>query len=275
MLGALTLSEIAAGMSCTAKFYGSDCAEIKFGYHGVKLPGGCGGDRKAIKTLSRDAAIRMAFEFAKYGNQFRFMHTLTMPPEAVRNGACLKAALNVYLQKLRRAGAGYAWFLEFQKNGSPHFHLFSTLKVWFSHSELSQYWAGVYGTKCAEEPKSKKWKKDELSKKTLRNMCAASGRLDTLRAAGGAWKYAVKYAAKAEQKEVPEGFESVGRFWGIGGNVKKLEPEIFATSGAAAARIWKSCRNETKEGFSYVRRRHMGESAESLRMWTRGKGNLE
>jgi hypothetical protein len=41
--------------------------------------------------------------------------------------------------------------------------------------------------------------------------------------------YASKYAAKAEQKEVPENYENVGRFWGVTGRRATLSADTFVT----------------------------------------------
>ena len=50
---------------------------------------------------------------------------------------------------------------------------------------------------------------------------------------GGAASYAAKYAAKSDQKVVPDGYEGVGRFWGHWG-VKVVPLRIIAGGEAVA-----------------------------------------
>jgi hypothetical protein len=50
------------------------------------------------------------------------------------------------------------------------------------------------------------------------NLWKTSTRFEKLKAKrGGMLAYARKYAAKNEQKQVPEDYENVGRFWGVRG----------------------------------------------------------
>jgi hypothetical protein len=90
------------------------------------------------------------------------------------------------------------WFLEFQKRGAPHFHIFLN---WCP----DMYWV------------SKKW--FEIVGSDDPSHALAGTRTETLKKGrAGTISYASKYAAKADQKVVPEQYLNVGRFWGIYGD---------------------------------------------------------
>jgi hypothetical protein len=94
--------------------------------------------------------------------------------------------------------------MEFQERGAPHFHVLinqAVSRVW-----LSQVWYRVVGSG------------------DVRHMVAGT-RSEPLRELHAAAAYASKYAAKQGQKDVPEGFTDVGRFWGVFNT--SVKPEHF------------------------------------------------
>ena len=52
----------------------------------------------------------------------------------------------------------------------------------------------------------------------------AGTKTERVRKPKGARNYAVKYAQKCRQKEVPENYENVGRFWG---HSRGIEPKLI------------------------------------------------
>ena len=126
------------------------------------------------------------------------------------SGKVVKRHLDTFYKRVKRylkahdiSGWGCLWFLEFQKRGAPHFHLmfFGFGFVLFDLAEfqkwLSEAWADIVShTNIAEYVKHLKagtnaeWMQKEH------------------------FGYALKYASKMEQKEVPAEFANIGRFWG-------------------------------------------------------------
>jgi len=137
------------------------------------------------------------------------MHTLTYPKEFPTNGLIFKNDLRKYCQELRRFVKKTAsekqyeqfsafWFMEFQERGAVHYHLFTNFD--FDKHFVSQLWYRICNTN------------DE---RHLR----AGTRVEKLKCGrAGTISYASKYAAKQEQKNVPDCVKNAGRFWGIYGN---------------------------------------------------------
>ncbi len=126
------------------------------------------------------------------------------------SGKVCKRHLDTFYKRVKRylkahniSGWGCLWFLEFQKRGAPHFHLmfFGFGFVLFDLAEfqgwLSEAWADIVGhadpvefQKHLNAGTNAEWTKKEH------------------------FGYALKYAAKMKQKEVPAEFANIGRFWG-------------------------------------------------------------
>jgi hypothetical protein len=151
--------------------------------------------------LSRASKRRMMHTFRNSEN-LPVMLTLTYPGEFPRDGRLVKrhwANMRTWLVRNNRKGG---WFLEFQKRGAPHFHVFLDGEV--DYELIARRWYEVVGSK------------------DLRHLLAGT-RIEMLREGHAAAAYASKYAAKVEQKEPPEGFDNVGRFWGTFGDLT-VEP---------------------------------------------------
>jgi hypothetical protein len=147
--------------------------------------------------------------------------TLTYPSVFPADGPSVKRHLKRIVDLLRLCGVRGMWFLEFQQRGAPHLHLFCVgVRRWMVNgrtgerrsfkSWLSDRWYGIVGSG------------DVLH-------LAAGSRVEMLREQHAVSSYAAKYAAKQEQKEVPGGFERVGRFWGAFGGLR-ADPERVIVS---------------------------------------------
>jgi hypothetical protein len=150
------------------------------------------------------------------------MVTLTYPGFFESDGAIVKEHLKRFLQELRRhyirshsddGSHSSFWFLEFQSRGAPHFHIFTT---WSGDKDwTARTWYRIVGS-------------DDN-----RHLVAGT-RVETIRAGRkGTIAYASKYAAKAEQKEVPENYDNVGRFWGVTGRRSCLSADTFVKANEA------------------------------------------
>lgn len=121
---------------------------------------------------------------------------LTYPMEFPTDGRRVKRDINVFCKWLEREfQAKYLWGLEFQVRGAPHINFLADQFI--PKGLLSRRWYEIVGS-------------GDL------NHLSAGTRVEYTRSSEHAAAYiAACYSAKKSvQKNVPEGFENVGRFWG-------------------------------------------------------------
>jgi hypothetical protein len=123
--------------------------------------------------------------------------TLTYPGEWPRDPKAWKKHLDTFGKRLLRRypNACAIWKLEPQKRGAPHYHLIVLNVPHVDKDWLAQAWYEVVGSGDT---------------KHLR----AGTRVESIRTWRGCMAYASKYTAKVIE-ELPEGWEKVGRMWGI------------------------------------------------------------
>jgi hypothetical protein len=161
-------------------------------------------ERSSIVRFSEGCAYRMGRYLRESVAEYTNMVTLTYPENYPIDGRVIKQQLRVFLQRVKRLAESNGrkqsssfWFLEFQKRGAPHFHIFTTEFV--PHYWIASTWYDIVGSGDTAH---------------LR----AGTRIEKLKAGKkGVIIYAKKYARKQEQKDVPENYQNVGRFWGIHG----------------------------------------------------------
>lgn len=180
-----------------------------------------GGKRGKVRRLSQRSLDRLAFLALNTAVQFLSIQTLTYGLNFPFDGARVKADLNLYLsyiRGLRRAdGCSYIWFLEFQKRGAPHIHiLWSFLPDRFLRHRASMQWA-ILATKNVSRETIEERKK-------VYRVHMHNDSWEEVRSKDGAAKYALKYATKPQQKEVPPRFRNVGRFWGASRDIRENLP---------------------------------------------------
>ncbi len=178
--------------------------------------------RGSINKLTAGAATRMRRYLRECAAEYTNMVTLTYPGFYSSNGAVVKEHLRRFLQELKRKidrdrldilHYSTFWFLEFQERGAPHFHLFTTHS--FDKDFVSRRWYEI------------------VNSEDTRHLRAGT-RVEKLTAGrGGTISYASKYAAKQYQKEVPVGYENVGRFWGVSGYRATMAADTFVTAEQA------------------------------------------
>lgn len=154
-----------------------------------------------VTEFSRKSRQHLAFVAQNTERNFDRMITLTYPKEYPLDGKVCKKQLNVFLQWLRRRNIeAYLWFLEFQQRGAPHFHILIEGGGFIDRNDLARRWFEIVGSGDI-------------------NHYYAGTRIESGRKKGGLHRYAVKYASKLHQKNVPESFSNVGRLWGCSYNV--------------------------------------------------------
>lgn len=181
--------------------------------------------RGKVKKLTWESMRRLAFVANNTAADFRSMFTLTYHPEvAPKDGQISKKHLNSFLQSLRRRDVLYLWFMEFQQNDSVHYHILTTQEV-DSDSLASK----AVIDKARSTRESARWaaivggsEGDFSESSPLGKMIRACVRVEPVRTTDGAARYATKYAYKEAQKEVPEGFQNCGRFWGCSRGLKPV-----------------------------------------------------
>ena len=225
---------------CTQGIYHVSLGVIPHPDGGLRGPSSLTG-RKSISGFTGRSKSRLAAYLRDAFADYRYMGTLTYPARYPNFGPEAKGHLDSYLKwhlaAMRRLAddsfrQAICWFLEFQRRGAPHFHLFYTEHV--DWSSAAKKWADVI-----EQPDC--WR--------------TSTRYETLRSGrGGTVSYARKYAAKQHQKDVPDGFRHVGRFWGVRGNRQVVTATIrwLESSGGreAAQEAWELMNECAKDGIA-------------------------
>jgi hypothetical protein len=198
--------------------------------------------RSDIGGFSIGAGNRMRRYLRECLSDYRIMLTLTYPGFYPGDGKMVKEHLRRFCQELKRYSSkrkddpekfSAFWFLEFQARGAPHFHLFVTHE--FPHEWVANVWYQIVGSE---------------DDRHLR----AGTRIETIRAGKhGIMAYASKYAAKNEQKEVPEDYRNVGRFWGVYGRRAVMSAATFVdNNGRRADRLSRPMFMLTKQVNQYV-----------------------
>jgi len=172
-----------------------------------------GGTRGRVVDLSTGSRANMAWVYVQ--GPWRSMLTLTYH-ESFPDGRTSKAQLNTWLQHLRQRGIKYLWVLEWQGRGFPHYHVwmdaeFRDCPLWEDESDgkswrpLMMHWLNIT--------------KQNVNQKTIdfalhqKTYCPWEVR------AGN--NYASKYASKQDQKGLPMGVDSYGRWWGASVGINK------------------------------------------------------
>ncbi len=150
------------------------------------------------------------------------MVTLTYPGEWERvapDGRAVKRQLEAFKSRwTRRWGSPPVgvWKLEFQARGAPHFHLYvarpGSVPEWEFREWVSRAWFEAVGPGDERHLRAG----TGVDRQFVGRAC------DVRRLAAYFGKHNSKWSNKSEQNEVPDGWEDVGRFWGVWG----LKPDV-------------------------------------------------
>lgn len=203
--------------------------------------------RGQVKEFSSGAARRLMGWLRLEDVGYRNFATLTIP-HVETDGQEFKQRLDRFLKSMLGRGrrnighkASITWFLEFQERGSPHVHLIYNFYVPWEWGAAR--WVDVWANRVPDG-----------SADGLAEFEAACSRFEAIR--GSMISYAAKYASKSEQKQVPGGYEKVGRFWGIRGSrdrVSRVTIEFMGSTGRKTGRpdviglIWSTFWSELRE----------------------------
>jgi hypothetical protein len=191
---------------------GSQDVVVKHKISGGSIPNHAGGGKRGrITRLSKASIKRMKLASRNVPEgAFQAFVTLTYPDDFPTDGLKVKRDLSVFRKWLKRRGIGAFWFLEFQKRGAPHYHLFLSSYPLGGVQAVAKAWFRIVGSR---DPKHLAWHLGQLSGRSC---------LEYVRKPHVASYYATKYAAKQEQKDVPADYANVGRFWGMFGAIRPV-----------------------------------------------------
>jgi hypothetical protein len=195
----------------------------------LPVVGGPNVPRGTVTKFSAESAKRLERYLRNCIARYEFFGTLTVADDLL-DGEAFKRALDLFLRRFHRSQvrevqtkgdrelsstSSTCWFLEFQKRGAPHVHLLYTDYVpW--RKAASDWVDAIDQPWCFE----------------------TSTKFEKLR--GPVASYATKYAGKLDQKKLPEGVESFGRWWGVRGDrstvsatydVKISRDNVFMVAG--------------------------------------------
>lgn len=182
------------------------------------------GWRKQVTGFSKSSSWRMRRYLRTCRANYDALITLTYPEGYPSDGRVFKEHLRRFLQEcsrenqriFNRTDGGVSpdsfscfWFMEFQSRGAAHFHIFTNGR--FPKQWIAKRWFDIVGS-------------DDL------RHYRAGTRIEKIRAGRrGTVAYAGKYAAKTEQKDVPEWVKNAGRFWGITGDRLAVSADTLVT----------------------------------------------
>lgn len=184
--------------------------------------------KSAIKEFSYKSQRNCKFMFDAASRDMSTAICLTYPLELREEldgrkiKKHLRAFLIAYLRKFGLKGR-FVWVLEFQKNENPHFHLLTDCKADMKTQRefIAARWFKIVGSE-------------------LEKALKAGTSCEKVRSCDGVASYMASYLKKAQQKQVPENFHNVGRFWGGSKNAFEVEREsrLYEDGmiGVAAAR---------------------------------------
>lgn len=159
------------------------------------------GVRGKVKGFSKNSRRRLIRKIGSIDRetlkQMPIFLTLTYPKVWPADPKIWKKHLDTWVKRLKRrySTTSAIWKLEPQKRGAPHYHLIVFNVPHISKHWLAESWFEVVGSG---------------DDKHLR----AGTRVESIRTWRGCMSYASKYTAKVIE-ELPEGWEQVGRMWGI------------------------------------------------------------
>lgn len=222
------------------------CVDIKVGAQDIVvkclLRGGAskanpgGGVRQKITEWSRKSrtACELHIRNLAEGKVANFL-TLTYPAEYSTDGRVVKKHLELMRKWLTYHGVNGVWFLEFQRRGAPHYHIFLDRDIPGGVEAVARQWFNVVGS---GDEKHLEWHLGTLSGRPC---------LEPMRKPHAASWYASKYATKAEQKAVPPEYQSVGRFWGHWGSMRPTWHYLYGRGTAVFTAALMAIRNFRQE----------------------------
>lgn len=192
------------------------------------------GKRGKIKALSPAARKRFKLHLRniREGSLNLFV-TLTYGADYPVDGAIVKQHLKSMRQWLIKQGVKQGvWFLEFQKRGAPHFHFFVQGNHTLTSAKVAKAWARRLKKYLPDSDA-----RDKLIAVHQGNVKNGRPCVEFVRKPHALSYYGTKYATKSHQKEVPDNYQNVGRFWGYWGEAKPNVQTIIGRGYESVMRL--------------------------------------
>lgn len=175
------------------------------------------GIRKQITQLTKASIKRLKLHLRNVKAGYNQFLTLTYPGIPT-DGREVKYHWQRMRQWLQKNGVSDGtWFMEFQKRGSPHFHAVIKGNDSITPRRVAAAWCRII-----KEPLNSNCFKVHAGTAKGGKPC-----VEPIRKPHAISYYATKYATKPEQKEVPEQYQNVGRFWGVWGSLRPEKTHIW------------------------------------------------
>ena len=161
---------------------------------GKVVPSREAGSRGRINGFSYKSERNLRLLLEDTSDRWETFLTLTYPEAFPTDGRKVDRDRRAFFKRLRRryGRRDYISVLEFQRRGAPHVHILTDGPV--DREWLSQAWYEVVGSGDTRH-------------------LAAGTRIDPVKDKERVATYMLGYLKKRIQKDVPEGYENVGRFW--------------------------------------------------------------
>lgn len=154
--------------------------------------------REQVTMFSKKSQKRLSWVYSQ--GDWKSMITLTYHKDFPSNYKESKKHLNAFLQMLRIDKLKYLWVVEFQGRGFPHYHI----------------WLNVELNQIDKERYIKTWLNEtiEYNQDEASNFHLNGERVYIKWEVDLSLNYAAKYAQKQNQKWLPIGVKTFGRWWG-------------------------------------------------------------
>lgn len=136
---------------------------------------------------------------------------LTYPATWPRDGRTVKRHLDTFGKRCRRISACFAWALEYQSRGAPHFHLLARFPDGWNEGKV-RGWVALNWFEVVGSGDDKHLRAGTSAELVKNSECAG-------------W-YISHYLGKEYQKTIPEGVTLPGRMWGMIG-IKTPKPQTL------------------------------------------------
>lgn len=158
-----------------------------------------------IREYTPRTAVRLNLHLTEFSEKYKHEITVTYPAEFPTDGLIVRKHRHELLRRLKRHGVkNYTTCLEFQERGAPHIHVL--VDKWVNFRKLKNMWFKIVGSG------------DPLH-------LEAGTSINDIQDITKTRMYMSAYARKKDQKEVPEGYENVGKWWTSNDSAKPHEIE--------------------------------------------------
>jgi len=168
------------------------------------------GERGIIQEYSGRSQKRLTLLLRNTDHLWKAFVTLTYPANFPLDGRRAKRDMHNFTARLYRMGIKYTWVAEFQDRGALHFHMVLTSEI--PYQVLADMWDKTIGNN---------WQARGDRGSASTSIRAFQGQKDLC--------YLWSYVSKQSQKQLPDGFQKMGRWWGA--STRLLEKTVIKVLG--------------------------------------------